>query len=68
MYPEAIQKQVLAHHSTLYRQHAQGFPILDVHNGALNVESVVEAPFGYGFELDTLQFTPLANWTIDELA
>ena len=68
MYPETIQKQVLAHHSTLYRQHAQGFPILNVHNGTLNVESVVEAPFGYGFELDTLQFTPLADWTIDELA
>ena len=68
MYPDAVQKQVMAHHSTLYRQHAQGFPILNVRDGSLNVESVVEAPFGYGFELDTLQFTPLADWTIDELA
>ena len=67
MYPEAVQSQVLARHGSLYRQHARGVPVLDVRNGALNLDSVVNAPFGYGFELDTLQFTPLADWTVDSL-
>ena len=67
MYPEAVQSQVLARHASLYRQHAQGFPVLDIRNGALNLESVIDAPFGYGFDLDTLQFTPLADWTAASL-
>lgn len=67
MYPEAVQSQVLARHASLYRQHAQGFPVLDIRNGALNLESVIDAPFGYGFDLDTLQFTPLADWTAESL-
>ncbi len=67
MYPEDIQRRVLARHATLYRQHARGFPVLNVRDGALNVESVINAPYGYGFELDTLQFTPLADWTADSL-
>ena len=67
MYPETIQQQILDHHGALYAGHDRGFPILNVHDGMLNVESVVDAPFGYGFELDTLQFTPLADWTADSL-
>ena len=67
MYPEAVQSQVLARHASLYRRHAQGFPALDVRDGALNLESVLDAPFGYGFDLDTLQFTPLADWKVASL-
>ena len=67
MYPDAIQKQVLDHHGTLYHNHKSGFPALDVRDGALDVTSVIGAPFGYGFELDTTQFMPLADWSVDSL-
>jgi hypothetical protein len=67
MYPDAIQKQVLGHHGTLYRNHERGFPVLDVRDGRLDVTSVVDAPFGYGFGVDTTGFIPLVDWTADSL-
>ena len=68
MYPQAIQESVLAHHGSLYRVGDQGFPILNVQDGLLDMSTVVKAPFGYGFELDSTQFTPLENWSADSLA
>lgn len=67
MYPDAIQKQVLDHHRALYRNHESGFPVLDVRDGVLDVTSVVDAPFGYNFELDTTQFIQLVDWSADSL-
>jgi hypothetical protein len=67
MFPEALQRQVLEHHGTLYRRHSRGFPALEISNGQLNIESVVDAPFGYGFDLDVSQFLPLDEWTADSL-
>lgn len=67
MYPPSVQAQVLASHGTIYRRHEAGFPALDVRRGSVDVSSIVDAPFGYGFELDTTQFTPLDDWTADSL-
>ncbi len=67
MYPESVQAQVLANHSTIYRRHEDGFPALDVRQGRVDVSSIVDAPFGYGFDFDTTQFTPLDEWTVDSL-
>jgi hypothetical protein len=68
MYPDNIQRQVLDVHETLYHKNERGFPILNIRDGLLDMSSVVNAPFGYGFDLDTTQFTPLDDWTSDSLA
>ena len=67
MYPRRVQEQVLARHGTFYRVHEAGFPALDVRQGRVDVSSIVDAPFGYGFDLDTAQFTPLEEWTVESL-
>ncbi len=63
MYPEDVQRRVFEHHGSLYRRHEAGFPTLDVKEGRLDIGSVVDAPFGYGFDLDTTRFTPLEDWS-----
>jgi len=67
MLPDDVQRQVLHHHSDLYRWHPDGYPTLDVHDGCLEVGSVVDAPFGTAFLLDSTQFTPLEQWDFDTL-
>lgn len=67
MYPPTVQAQVLASHSTIYRRHEAGYPALDVRQGRVDVSSIVDAPFGYGFALDSTQFTPLDEWTVESL-
>ena len=64
MYPESVQEQVLAKHGAFYRRHEKGYPALDVRQGRVDVSSIVDAPFGYGFDLDTTQFTPLDEWNV----
>ena len=68
MYPEDVQEAVLASHGSLYRRHEGGFPTLDVSDGEIRTDSVVEAPFGYGMKLDTTRFTPLADWSSESLS
>ncbi len=60
--PEEVQEQVLAHHPDLYCRHERGYPTLAIRQGALDVGSVVEAPFGVGFPFDPTRFTPRADW------
>ena len=67
MYPEVVQAQALGAHGDLYRKYESGFPALNIQAGMIEVGSVVDAPFGYGFELDSTQFTPLADWSVDSL-
>jgi hypothetical protein len=67
MLPEAVQAQVLAYHPDLYRRHERGFATLDIPQGALAIGSVLAAPFGIGFALDTTSFTPLSEWNPTEL-
>jgi hypothetical protein len=67
MYPQVLQDQMLTHHGTMYRKHDRGFAALDVRDGRLDVSSAIDAPFGYGFDLDTTQFTPLSDWSEDSL-
>jgi hypothetical protein len=67
MYPQPIQQQVLDVHGALYHKSRTGFPALNVVDGLLDISTVVEAPFGYGFELDTTQFTLLDDWQVDSL-
>jgi len=63
MFPESVQAQVLAHHPDLYGRHERGFATLSIPNGLLAISSVVAAPFGIGFALDTAPFTAVpGDW------
>lgn len=66
-YPKAVQDAVLAHHGTLYRRGESGFPTLDIRKGRIDLDTVLEAPYGYAFDLDISRFTPLDDWSIDSL-
>jgi hypothetical protein len=66
MHAPALQQQILTHHPDLYRPHETGhFPTLRITNGQIAVNSVTNAPFGVGFELDLSPFTPLDQWHFD---
>ncbi|MEM7396548.1 MAG: hypothetical protein AAF492_29810, partial [Verrucomicrobiota bacterium] len=71
MFPESMQEQTLRHHSDLYSPHVTpggaSFPKVGIDNGEIAVGSVVDAPYGAGFELDLSGFTPVADWTYASL-
>jgi hypothetical protein len=50
MFPQDVQEQVLSWHSDLYARCANGSAALRVRNGAVDVGSVVDAPFGTHFK------------------
>lgn len=52
MFLPAIQAQMIVSHGDLYRRHHSGFATLRVHDGAMEVGSIVDAPFGYAPRLD----------------
>jgi hypothetical protein len=62
MYDEQFQDAVLGAHPDLYRQHEDGYPTLDIEDGTIRLDSVVDAPFGYAVEVDTSEFVPLDEW------
>lgn len=63
--PGDVQEAVLRHHGDLYRRHERGFATLDIRGGSINVGSVVDAPFGMGFDFDPGRCTPLAEWRFE---
>ena len=52
----------------LYRIHEDGFPTLDIRDGRLNLSQVNKTPFGTEHLLDSAQFTPLPEWSVESLA
>jgi len=63
MFAEPPQRQVLERHGDLYRPHPGGFPTLAIAAGRFGVGSVVDAPFGVGFDPDLTGWKPLASWS-----
>ena len=57
-FPAQVQRQVLHSHGDLYETHPGGFPMLRIARGTIELGSVVDAPFGPRFELDTSIFPP----------
>jgi Enolase C-terminal domain-like len=57
MFPPDVQQQVLQHHGDLYHQSRAGFPTLDIRDGRIAIDSIVNAPFGYATKLDLTQVT-----------
>lgn len=76
MLPADLQESMLAQHGDLYHRHCYAvdgddaetcFAAVDIQNGRVQVASVVEAPFGLKFALDSARFTALADWRFDSL-
>ena len=55
-------EKVLAHHGDLYRRHEGGFAAVDVKDGHLSTASVINAPFGYGFDMDPSGLVAAEKW------
>jgi hypothetical protein len=64
--PTDVQETVLKHHGDVYRRHERGYPTLDIRGGKIALGSVVDAPFGMGFDFDPGRFTPVEKWTFTE--
>ncbi|MBI1311806.1 hypothetical protein GC176_10985 [bacterium] len=56
MYPAAVQELVLQQHGDLYSRHDDGYPMLRILDGKVDLTSVVTAPFGFASRLDVEQF------------
>ena len=54
-FSEILQQQMLSHHGDLYHTSPLGWPTLTIRKGRLNLTSVINAPLGVGFNLDTTQ-------------
>jgi L-alanine-DL-glutamate epimerase-like enolase superfamily enzyme len=68
--PDAVQAQVLSGHGDLYHRHeaaGRAFPTLSVRAGAIELGSVLDAPFGYGFEFNPGMFQSLEQWRFESL-
>ena len=61
-FPEPVQHDMLATHSSLYVRHADGFPALRITDGAIDLSSVNTAPFGCGVTLDMAPYEVLDTW------
>lgn len=66
-FPASVQGETLRHHGDVYTLHTGGYPVVAVRGGKLDIGSVVDAPFGTGFEPDLSQFTPVADWRYESL-
>ena len=65
--PGDMQEAVLEAHGDLYREHEEGFPTMDVRDGRIRFDSVIDAPFGRDFELDPSRWTPIEEWDVESV-
>lgn len=59
MFPDDVQELVLRYHGDLYTRHPDGFAMLHITGGAVDLNSVLKAPFGLAPLLDVEQFQEL---------
>ena len=63
MFQQPVQDATQNAHPDLYKQHEQGFPALNIHAGRIQLGSVLESPFGTGFDLNPADhFIDANNW------
>lgn len=60
--PQSIQERVEKAHPDLYSDQGQGWSSLEIHLGRIELGSVNQAPFGYGFDLPVDSLPTLAQW------
>jgi hypothetical protein len=62
-FPASVQQDTLRCHGDLYTRHPTGFPTVSVHDGRLEIGSLIDAPFGIAYEPDLAEFTPAEQWS-----
>lgn len=66
MFDNGTQAAVLKAHADLYREH-DGSAVLDITDGLLTLDSVLEAPFGYACAVDPSRYDSPAEWGLTGL-
>jgi hypothetical protein len=66
-FPAAVQRAALDHHGDFYTRHRDGFPTVRVAGGEMEIGSIVDAPFGVGYEPDLSEFIPRAQWRFESM-
>lgn len=66
MFPPDLQDAIVAEHGDLYGRHENGYPVVEIADGTVDIGSVNEAPFGYACDVDPSRFTPLSEWEIED--
>ena len=61
-FPKTIQASILKQHGDLYQLASRGWPTLRIVAGQIQLESVIAAPLGVGFELDVDAFDTSDSW------
>ncbi|WP_330633439.1 enolase-like domain-containing protein [Halocatena halophila] len=64
---ESTQQAALSDHPDLYRRHEQGFVTLNVQSGSIQLDSVLEAPFGRTVTIESERCTPVDSWHVDSI-
>lgn len=62
-----VQAKALAAHGDVFTQHVEGFAMLRIAGGAIDVKSFVDAPFGLAYLFDSTGYTPLDDWASSTL-
>jgi len=60
--PEAMQEPTLEHHADLYHKGPDGWPILNIQEGCVSMDTINKAPFGVGFEVAMDKLIPASDW------
>jgi hypothetical protein len=68
MFPADVQKAMVASHGDLYAMNPRGFASVTIKEGHLNLNSVIDAPFGVAIDFDSTQFTPLEKYDPSHLS
>jgi hypothetical protein len=66
-FPPAIQDRLVENSDDLYRRHERGFATLEIDDGHLRLDSVVDAPYGRTVDIDLSGFTPVSEWSVASL-
>jgi len=65
--PDDMADAVLAQHHDVYHRHERGFPTAMIEDGRLNIESIINAPFGGRIEFDRDRFPTIDDWSFESL-
>lgn len=66
MFPENIRQETVSRHGDLYKVH-NGFPVVNISSGSININSVNKSSFGIDTFFDSRQFTPIEDWNFSSL-
>jgi len=67
MYPDHVQRMTMQTHLDLYKPGVEGRPTMDIQDGVIAIDTVLNSPFGFRAFLNAELFTPLDEWSVESL-